>query len=245
MGKAMYDEKTLWYTCACVQEYNQLAIMTVVNNKIHKLPIKFEVYTSHEWIYDTIILMIYSNDYVPTNLNQSSAISLFFYTYCTTVHHLYIQQANYILWQPAERNYSCTQVIPNDCGKWVQSHRKKDTEAQCSERWRNCTAHCTLRKLEISGAYGLIVRPRSIYIAPLTATSTNGHTTVVIKWFCSIIGWKNHSAWVLSWWREFSGQPHNRVLTAHAEWLSGVQLRHSVPPMQYICREICDSWWLL
>ena len=63
-----------------VQEYIQLAIMTVVNNKIDKLPIKFEVYTSHEWIYDTIILMIYSNDHVPTNLNQSSAISLFFYT---------------------------------------------------------------------------------------------------------------------------------------------------------------------
>ena len=58
-----------------------------------------------------------------------------------------------------------------------QINRKKNTEARCSERWRNWTAHCTQRKPEMSGAFGLIVRPRSIYITPLTATSTNGHTT--------------------------------------------------------------------
>ena len=28
----------------------------------------------------------------------------------------------------------------------------------------------------------------------------------------------------------------NRVLTAHTEWLPGVQLRHSVPPVQYTWR---------
>ena len=35
--------------------------------------------------------------------------------------------------------------------------------------------------------------------------------------------------WVLSWLREFSGQLLNRVLTAHTEWLSDVQLRHFSP----------------
>ena len=30
----------------------------------------------------------------------------------------------------------------------------------------------------------------------------------------------------------------NGVLTAHAKWLPGVQLRHSVPPMQYIYRRL-------
>ena len=39
-----------------------------------------------------------------------------------------------------------------------------------------------------------------------------------------------------------------RVLTAHTEWLLGVQLRHLVPPVQYIKRIVrvggCEGWWL-
>ena len=33
----------------------------------------------------------------------------------------------------------------------------------------------------------------------------------------------------------------NGNLTAHAEWLPGVQLKHSVPPVQYL---YCEGWWL-
>ena len=35
--------------------------------------------------------------------------------------------------------------------------------------------------------------------------------------------------------KSFRSTP-NGVLTAHAEWLPGVRLRHSVPPVQYIKR---------
>ena len=31
---------------------------------------------------------------------------------------------------------------------------------------------------------------------------------------------------------------------AHTEWLPGVRLRHSVPPVQYIYIEDCEGWWL-
>ena len=63
----------------------KLAIMTVVNNKIQKLPIKSEVLVMNEYMTLYIILMIYSNYYVPTNLNQSSAVSLFFYIYIVSL----------------------------------------------------------------------------------------------------------------------------------------------------------------
>ena len=45
--------------------------------------------------------------------------------------------------------------------------------------------------------------------------------------------------------RVFQSTP-NGVLMAHAEWLPGVQLRHSVPPVQYIYVHIedCEGWWL-
>ena len=33
------------------------------------------------------------------------------------------------------------------------------------------------------------------------------------------------------------------ILTAHTERLPGVQLRHSVPPVQYVQRD-CEGWWL-
>ena len=33
-------------------------------------------------------------------------------------------------------------------------------------------------------------------------------------------------------------------LTAHTEWLPGVRMRHSVPPLQYIALGDCGGWWL-
>ena len=39
----------------------------------------------------------------------------------------------------------------------------------------------------------------------------------------------------------FPVNPPSRVLTAHAEWLSGVQLRHSVCAVHI---EVCGGWWL-
>ena len=39
----------------------------------------------------------------------------------------------------------------------------------------------------------------------------------------------------------FPVNPPSRVLTAHAEWLSGVQLRHSVCAVHI---EVCEGWWL-
>ena len=42
----------------------------------------------------------------------------------------------------------------------------------------------------------------------------------------------------------------NGVLTAHTEWLPGMRLRHSVPPVQYILRIVrvgghpaVVAWW--
>ena len=36
----------------------------------------------------------------------------------------------------------------------------------------------------------------------------------------------------------------NEVLMAHTEWLPGVRLGHSVPPVQYILHiEDCEGWW--
>ena len=31
---------------------------------------------------------------------------------------------------------------------------------------------------------------------------------------------------------------------AHTEWLLGMRLKHSVPPVQYIMIEDCEGWWL-
>ena len=49
---------------------------------------------------------------------------------------------------------------------------------------------------------------------------------------------KTAQSGVLSWWREIFCQ-QLKVLMAHAEWLPGVQLRHSVPPVQDT-----EGWWL-
>ena len=54
------------------------------------------------------------------------------------------------------------------------------------------------------------------------------------------LDWENHSAWVLSWWKEFSGQP---LLMAQTEWLPGVWLRHFSTTCA-VYREDCEGWWL-
>ena len=55
-----------------------------------------------------------------------------------------------------------------------------------------------------------------IYFLPLTSESLQHEAKP-----SNHLEWQNHSAWVLSWWTEFSSQPLID-LTAHAEWLLGV-----------------------
>ena len=59
----------------------------------------------------TLIPMIYSKEYVTTN--PSSAISLFFYTYCINIHHVHILQSISLIFLTTSKRDSCTLVCRN------------------------------------------------------------------------------------------------------------------------------------